>query len=332
MSQGLIFMSMVNKMRKIVRKHYGKHTQKRIFKVFAILIAIIILAISIDVNWLWVGDYRILIPFDFKTVHLDDYRGDESMEIPSHIGPFTVNHVNFSIFRENENITSIYIPSDFDPEVLIGIEDCVNLKKIEFEEGITVLNMQVFNCDNLEEVIIPEGVVELRGCFNRCSSLGDVKLPSTLKIAKCYDFEDTLFYELHKEDKYYVVGDGVLLFFNGDKNGDIVIPSGVKYYNGSLYTDDEETLRKIYIPDTMKALDVWIYDGDTYYFGAEEFESLELNDLNSGPKGTIVAPANSYMEQYCKENGYNFRVMTEEEEAEWREKTEAATSEITYQE
>jgi hypothetical protein len=191
--------------------------------------------------------------------------------------------------------------------------------------------MQVFNCDNLEEVIIPEGVVELRGCFNRCSSLGDVKLPSTLKIAKCYDFEDTLFYELHKEDKYYVVGDGVLLFFNGDKNGDIVIPNGVKYYNGSLYTDDEETLRKIYIPDTMKALDVWIYDGDTYYFGAEEFESLELNDLNSGPKGTIVAPANSYMEQYCKENGYNFRVMTEEEEKTWRELTEAAASEITYQ-
>ncbi len=53
--------------------------------------------------------------------------------------------------------------------------------------------------------------------------------------------------------------------------------------------------------------------------------------MDKGVKGTIVAPANSYIEQYCKENGYNFRVMTDEEEAEWREKTEAAASEITYQ-
>lgn len=325
-------MSMVNKMRKIVWKQNRKQSPKRIFKWFVIIIAILVLAIIIDANCLWVGDYRLLVRFDFKTVMLEDYRGDESMVIPSHVGPFKVDHVEFGIFREKENITSIYIPSDLDPEVLIGIEDCVNLKRIEFEEGITVLNIQVFDCDNLEEVIIPEGVVELRGCFNQCDSLEDVKFPSTIRIVDSYDFEYSLFYELHKDDKYYVVGDGLLLFFNGDKNGDIVIPNGVKYLNGIFPSGDEAMSRKIYIPDTMKALDVQIYEGETYYFGDKEFDSLDLNRIHRGVNGTIVAPANTYVEQYCKENGYNFRVMTEEEEAEWREKTEAAASEITYQE
>ena len=66
--------------------------------------------------------------------------------------------------------------------------------------------------------------------------------------------------------------------------------------------------------------------------GDGEIERLELNCLSEGIKGTIVAPANSYVEHYCEENGYRFRVMTEEEETEWREKTETAASEITYQE
>ena len=86
-----------------------------------------------------------------------------------------------------------------------------------------------------------------------------------------------------------------------------------------------------YIPDTINILRLQIDDWDTYYFGEGEIEDLDLNCLKQGKKGTIVAPANSYIEQYCKENGYRFRVMTPEEEEEWRELTEAAATEITYQ-
>ena len=46
---------------------------------------------------------------------------------------------------------------------------------------------------------------------------------------------------------------------------------------------------------------------------------------------TGIAPAGSPMAKYCEENNINFKAMTEEEEAIWREKTEAAASEITYQ-
>jgi hypothetical protein len=128
-----------------------------------------------------------------------------------------------------------------------------------------------------------------------------------------------------------VVGDSVLLFFNGDYNQDVVIPQGVKCFDGFILKDDTVS-RNVYIPDTISILLTQVSEGDTFYFGNEEINSIDLNGMSYGVNGTIVAPVGSYMEQYCKENGYNFRAMTEEEEKEWREKTEAAASEITYQE
>lgn len=314
-----------NRMEKIQLKHH-----KKWIYIIAIIMLICIVALIIDENGFWVDDYKIAININGKVL-IDDYRGDESMVIPSKIGPFKVEHVNFGIFRENENISSLYIPSDFDAEVLIGIEECVNLKRIEFEKGTTVLSIQVFDCDNLEEVIIPEGVIELNGCFRRCASLEDIKFPSTLKRAKKRDFENSNIYDLHKNEKYYVVGDGVLLFYNGDYNQEIVIPIGIKCFDDYI-PKDEIIPRNVYIPDTISILRTQVSDVDIFYFGDGEIENLDLNCLSEGIKGTIVAPANSYVEQYCKENGYNFRVMTDEEEKEWREKTEAAASEITYQE
>lgn len=278
----------------------------------------------------WVGDYRIEINPDYKTVNLLEYRGDENMVIPSTVGPFTVVDVKREIFEGNEDITSIYIPSDIDPNVLFRIQDCVNLRKIEFEEGIKVIRLHAYDCNNLEEVVIPEGV-EVGGSFTRCSSLGEISLPSTLKQADESDYYDTKFSELHEKDKYYVVGEDVLLFYNGDKKNEIVIPQGVKYYRNSLYLY-AYTVRKLYIPESTNSFITEINEGDTIYFGGEDFEVLDLDMAYDGVKSTIVAPANSYVEQYCKENGYNFRVMTDEEEKEWREKTEAAASEITYQE
>ena len=121
----------------------------------------------------------------------------------------------------------------------------------------------------------------------------------------------------------------------GAYDEDIVIPQGTKCFDDSVYTTESSKnidQRNIYIPESVTILDIQTYDYDTVYFGNEELEFLDLNCRLDGIKGTIVAPANSYMEQFFKENGYNFRVMTDAEEKEWRQKTEAAASEITYQE
>jgi hypothetical protein len=308
--------------------------QKKIIKILVIGIAIIVIAKILFVKLLslhyWVGDYKISVHNNLKTVSILEYRCSENMVIPSTIGPFKVVQIKNEVFENNENISSLYIPSDIDSDVMIYMVNCPNLQKIEFAEGIRIINAQIHDCNALKEVIIPEGAEGIFGCFLRCESLEDIKFPSTLKIASSFDFKDTKFHELHENDKYYVVGDGILLFFNGDRNQDIVIPQGVKCFD-DLISKDEMFPRNVYIPDTINILRLQIDDWDTYYFGDGEIEDLDLNCLKQGKKGTIVAPANSYMEQYCKENGYRFRVMTSEEEEKWRELTEAAATEITYQ-
>ena len=308
-----------------------KNVLKSILLGSAILIILVLIISELLTRRFWFGDYKIYINEDLKNVSIFDYRGGEYVEIPTNIGPFNVDYISYHTFEGNETVSSIYIPSDIDSEVSITIYNCPNLKRIEFAEGIKIISMDVFECNNLTELIIPEGVELINGCFH-CESLEEVSFPDTLKATGAYYFAGTKFKELHKNDKYYMVGDGVLLFFNGDYDQDIAIPQGTKCFDNYIDPDDSLPQRNIYIPETITTLNTQVYDNDTFFFGNGEIENLDLDSVDKGVKGTIVAPANSYMEQYCKENGYNFRAMTEEEEKEWREKTEAAASEITYQE
>lgn len=280
----------------------------------------------------WAGDYKIQAYDGFMNISICGYRGDEVMEIPDSIGPFNVVHIDPDLIKDNETLTSIYISPNIDSELLICVTNCENLKKIEVAQGNKSFYLIVEECDNLEELLIPEGIEEIKGYFFDCPALDDIKFPDTLKMVRKYTFYNTKFYEMHIKDKYYVVGDGVLLFFNGDYKHDIIIPNGIKSFYDHLFCKDGMYPRKIYIPETINSLGIQAWEGDTIYFGDQLFDKLELDCLDEGVKGTIVAPANSYIEQYCKENGYNFRVMTEEEEKTWRELTDAAASEVTYQE
>lgn len=297
--------------------------------VFGVLI--IILSSRLFSIEYWIGDYKISFDKNLSTVRIYEYRGDSEVEIPTRIGPFKVGYITDDTFKANDKITYIYIPSDHDPAVPVIITNCPNLKKVEFDEGTTVINIRIFECDNLEELVIPEGVTEIVGCVLSCSKLEDISFPGSLRAASKNDFMDTKFVRVHENEKYFMVGDGVL-FYNGDYDQDIVIPEGTKCFDDYIFPGDALPKRNIYIPDTVTSLRIQVYTNDTAFFGDGKFENLINLDCNyEGMNGTIVAPANSYMEQYCKENGYRFRVMTPEEEEEWRELTEAAASEITYQ-
>ncbi len=310
--------------------------KKKILIALITCLGIVILAavffIRIMPRQYWVGDYKIQKYDGFMNVSICGYRGDETMEIPATIGPFNVVHIDPDLIKDNKTITSIYVSPNIDSKVLICVTNCENLKKIEVAQGNKSFYLIVEDCNNLEELIIPEGLEEIKGYFWDCPSLGDIHFPDSLKVVTKYDFDNTKFYELHKEEKYFVVGDGALLFFNGDYYQDIIIPSGIKSFYDVLYEGSETSQRKIYIPETISLLGIQVWEGDTIYFGNQVFDKLDLVCNHYDMNGTIVAPANSYMEHYCKENGYNFRVMTEEEEKTWRELTDAATFEITYQE
>ncbi len=231
----------------------------------------------------------------------------------------------------------MYIPAS--TEYYIKIDSSESLKKVVFEDGTKLANVSFINCNRLSKVIIPDSVEEIRwSAFNSCKNLKDVKLPNALKSINRYAFYGTEFEKKHINEKYYVAGDNVLIFYNGPTD-EVIIPYGVKYLTDDTYDkfwlDDYVAAKVVYMPETVEeisfslAKDAYMYmGGETIDFGNEESEKIQAGFI----EGTVVAPEGSYMEAFCKKYGVKFRAMTEEEETIWREKTEAAASEITYQE
>ncbi|WP_176761951.1 leucine-rich repeat domain-containing protein [Pseudobutyrivibrio sp. YE44] len=305
---------------------HNKKVKSRYVIILLVIILVIVVA-RITLKGIWVKDYHYVYDFKDKQILAEAYRGNENIvELPSHLGPFDVA-LGSNIFSDTV-ITKIVIPNDFVKNYTFL--HCDNLKEVEFENGTTCIDTWFKKCNGIEQVIIPETVSEIAGgTFEACEGLEKINIPESVKYIGVHAFLNTPFERSHNDDKYYVVGDGVLLFYNGSKDC-VVVPKGIKQCNYFFTKSDED--RAVYYSETVENAYLMVPLHTTAYFGNEEiyFEESSEEDYQSRA-GTLVAPAGSYVEKYCEEHKLNFRVMTEEEEAIWREKTEAAASEITYQ-
>jgi hypothetical protein len=293
--------------------------------VFMGLIGLYLIIINLLRFDYWIGDYKYHFYLDSRKAHIVDYRGEgERLSIPTKVGPIPVTYVDMHVFDGNDYIQEVYLGSY---QKTVFFDNCKKIDTITFGNNITDFRYSFSECDNIKTVCFPQGLEVISYGFPNCTNLADVYIPESVSDISSIAFIGTQFEKNHLDDKYYVVGNGVLLFCNVNLNEDVVIPSGVKNSCVSLVLEDEHSDRRIYFPETLERINESIYEGDIYFFGGEDFVDIRVYDEG----GLIVAPADSPMAKYCEENNINFRPMTEEEEKEWREKTEAAASEITYQ-
>ena len=300
--------------------------QKKI-AVAIVLVLIVLCAVLIYLSRFdyWIGDYKYHFYLDSRKVYILDYRGEaEVLSIPQKVGPFSVGYIEPHIFDENEYIEEVVVGKN---NGQVFFSNCKNLETISFEDNIKVLNYALSGCNKIKAVNFPEGIEQITMGFHDCMGLSDVYIPkSVVKISRMA-FQGTQFEKNHLNDKYYVAGNDILVFCNIDLTDDVVIPDGIKNCCVYLIAADEYSDRKIYYPETLEYMEGVVFAEDTVFFGGEDFV-----EINIRCEGLIVAPDDSPMAKYCKENNLNFRPMTKKEEKEWREKTEAAASEITYQE
>ncbi len=305
--------------------------KKNVMLGFLIVIFIFIIAFGIkELMYMtcWIGDYKCRFDMPQKEAYIVGYRGNGDVVLPKKILFCDVIGYRDEVFKENDDVQTVYISNNPKKRVSTELYGCKNLTKVTYEEGTKVSYNYFFtDCENLDTVIFPNGMEYIygSGAFAK-TNIADVYIPKTVKYMDGV-FRDTPFAEKHKEDKYYVAGDGVLVLYNGPQD-EIVIPEGVQSIGDEVLSIfDRADNASIYVPESVKILSIILSEDDILYIGNGEYD---LGNIDSY-KGTFVAPAGSYMEQFCKDNNLNFRAMTEEEEATWREKTEAATSEIVYQ-
>ncbi|WP_155951055.1 hypothetical protein [Pseudobutyrivibrio sp. MD2005] len=274
-----------------------------------------------------VGDYKCRFNVEPNEVYIKSFEGKGEFVLPAKLLGRDV--YNMDDIENNDEITSVYIEYKSD-DVHWGVDigHCKNVESGTFEEGTKVIYTDIWDAPKLKTLKIPEGVEEIHASY-ASTGLEEVYYPKSVVYVSGSDYNWTNFKKNHEDDKYYVVGDNVLLFYNGPID-EIIIPEGIKYlYNYHLYDLEKEELEgKMYIPESICGLNIEIPENVEAFFGTNEINGIDDCSID----GTLVAPEGSYVQQYCEENDVSFRVMTEEEEAIWREKTEAAASEITYQE
>ena len=318
-------------------KKRGDHRKRLISVCVALWLIDIILAYAIIIGILlpisirMMTGYKYLIsPIPFGNVRVTEYTGnDQNIIVPSYLMFFNTSDFNASVYQNNGNITSVYISEDI--RVIPSFDGCANLEQLTFSENSICKSVDGFSrCINLNNVVLPESVERIEiGAFSGCVSLESIHIPDSVTYIGLAAFEKTLFEYYHRTDEYYVVGDNILLFYNGETSS-IAIPEGVKSVcEGSLNDryDKQSCSRCIYYPSTIVRIDPFIDSKTTVYcpvMSEIEIDEYYVNDI----QGTIVAPEGSFLESFCQENNIKFRVMTYEEKTKCEEKTNSVTDKV----
>ncbi len=148
-------------------------------------------------------------------------------------------------YHVNENIVSagksgIFYYTEYHD--YIEITDCsleFGAPSIEFPSVINGKPVKAISVSSLQNnayltsAVIPNTVTEICNyLFSNCTKLVDITLSNALIKVGCAAFFGTPWLE-QQTDEFVVIGDGVLIDYNGD-DGDIVVPKTVKYLSDAF--------------------------------------------------------------------------------------------------
>lgn len=215
-------------------------------------------------------------------VRINAYEGTATeVVVSAEINGLPVTRLQEGVFRDCTHVTSITLPDTITEIPDYAFYRCSKLTRVNIPASVTSIGNSAFSeCRALQTVTLPEGLVTLgRNAFGNADELGGmIVLPSTLTSVEAFTF-------------YYCNNlQGVVI------QSDLT-PGGFAFYGGSLEfvyiregasvsikSDDifSRSLRLIIIPASVTNISA----------GAFEY----CNHL------TIVTPAGSYAEQYCRDN------------------------------
>lgn len=213
------------------------------------------------------------------------------------------------------------------------------------EETKTIAGMAFADCENLTAVTIPEGILEIGyGTFQFCSKLKSAHLPDSIKSIGLYAFDhcselaDITFPD-NVEDIGWCVIDGTA-FYRNKSNWE----NGVLYCGNHLIEANSSVAKNYKVKDGTKTIaaayesmsrdggfmynnelesvvipDSVIFIGPSVFFNCENLKAVTIpesvkymsSSTFEGCKSlTLFVYADSYAEQYAKENGIPFEIIS----------------------
>ena len=177
-------------------------------------------------------------------------------------------------------------------------------------QGMPVVSVCMGKGKDFEGVKIPEGVTMINeDAFMKCTKLRTVILPSTLT-----GIESRAFYEAVNL-KTIELPEGLQeirseAFFSTQLEK-VVVPSTVSYIGRMAFDAriKELTILDGDVPLTLGPQSMWDHQGGIYRIPARAttFEAIYDDDRVFHESATIICPAGSAAENYCKEYGFNYQ-------------------------
>ncbi len=207
----------------------------------------------------------VAVTLDENATEVSDKLFYDCEALVSVVIPEGVTTIGAYSFYHAENLKNIILPSTvttIEPNAFYG---CVNLESIIIPEGVKVIpDYAFYGCAKLSDIVLPEALEAIgKYAFYNCVALSEIVVPDSVKEVGAYAFDGTPWFELNY-DKFMVVGDGVLLKYNGFAD-EVVFGAEdpeVKIAVGGAF-EGVLRLKKITLPDSCKEIAEFAFSGAT---------------------------------------------------------------------
>lgn len=159
------------------------------------------------------------------------------------------NHI-LKKYEEEPDVAEVLIPDGVKKIDNYAFEKCGSIVSITIPQSVTEIGSMAFHkCTNLTSIVIPDSVTKLNSSlFWDCTSLESIIFSDNVTEIDSYVFYNTPWFE-KLNDKYVVVGDSILIKYNGNDQN-VVIPYGIKKIGASVFEKRVDILT-VTIPDSV---------------------------------------------------------------------------------
>lgn len=242
-----------------------------------------------------------------------------------------VTSIGSSTFYDTPNLKTIAVLGDIE---VIGDYTFQNsgIETFEIPDTVTYIGNSAFAFSKLDEVIIPNSVTNIDiGAFKGCA-LSKISLPDSITCISNYTFQYcSNLKEIDIPNSVVEIGKNAFSYSGLVK---IEIPDTVKKLGDELFSECKSLEEVIYPRDIettgsnhfkfCNKLKNVVFKGDFYrnsFYGCPNLEKLYIlgNISSSTTKAEIPSAATIYCKQdssveaWCKNNSFNYRILTQSE-------------------
>lgn len=208
-------------------------------------------------------------------------KSDNIVVIPEKIGDKTVIAVSECAFQGNQSITEVKLPNGLKYIGRSAFGNCVNLKSINFPEGMLSIDQGAFYKCGLQAVQFPDSLTFIgKEAFWQCSDLKSVEFSHNIESIGAFAFKESGIEQAHLPEKLNYLGRGA---FENCSNLEIV-----------SFTECPEVIEEFTFSNCEKLKDVILAKGLTA-IEQNAFYGCAITDIEL-PEGLIRIESQAFMD------------------------------------